>query len=176
MPSEQLATGLKLYESGDYEGAQKNLQASLDHGLLGKGEQSIARKNLAFIHCAAGREAQCADEFRKAFEIDPAFALTPAEDGHPIWGPVYRTVRATLIAEREASQGKPKESLPKAEQMLADGLVKYEAGEFVEALRDPRGVVQGGIEGEERTRCAPSSTPRSACACSTATRPAAPSS
>ena len=132
---EQLAAGIKLYEIGDYEGAQKNLQASLDHGLLETPDQSRARKYLAFIHCVGGREAQCASEFRKAFEIDPAFVLTPAEDGHPIWGPVYRTVRATLIAEREASQGKPKESLPKAEQMLVDGLVKYEAGEFVEAHR-----------------------------------------
>lgn len=132
---EQLAAGIKLYEIGDYEGAQKNLQASLDHGLLETPDQSRARKYLAFIHCVGGREAACASEFRKAFEIDPAFVLTPAEDGHPIWGPVYRTVRATLIAEREASQGKPKESLPKAEQMLVDGLVKYEAGEFAESYR-----------------------------------------
>lgn len=132
---EQLASGLKLYETGDYEGALKNLQASLDHGLLSKSDQATARKNLAFIHCANGREGPCADEFRKAFEIDPNFALTPAEDGHPVWGPVYRTVRATLIAEREAAQGKSKDSLAKAEQMLVDGLVKYEAGEFADALK-----------------------------------------
>lgn len=132
---EQLATGIKLHEAGDFDGALKSLQASLDHGLLEKPDQGRARKYLAFIHCAAAREAQCAAEFRKAFEIDQAFALTPAEDGHPVWGPVYRTVRATLIAEREAAQGKPKESLPKAEQMLVDGLVKYEAGEFPEALK-----------------------------------------
>ena len=132
---EQLATGIKLYEAGDFDGAMKNLQASLDHGLLEKADQGRARKYLAFIHCVGTREAQCAAEFRRAFEIDPAFALTPAEDGHPIWGPVYRTVRATLIAEREAAQGKPRETLPKAEQMLVDGLVKYEAGEFPEALK-----------------------------------------
>jgi tetratricopeptide (TPR) repeat protein len=143
---EQLAAGLKLYETGDYDSAQKNLQASLDHGLLGKGDQGLARKHLAFIHCAAGREAQCADEFRRAFEIDPAFALTPAEDGHPIWGPVYRTVRATLITEREATQGKPKESLPRAEQMLVDGLVKYETGEFTESLRILEASLKEGLK------------------------------
>jgi tetratricopeptide (TPR) repeat protein len=131
---EQLVAGIKLYETGDYEGALKSLKASLDHGLLEKSDQSIARKYIAFIHCLAGRESECAAEFRKAFEIDQAFALTPAEDGHPIWGPVYRTVRATLIAEREAAQGKPKAQLGKAEQMLVDGLVKYEAGEFQESL------------------------------------------
>ncbi|MGE0357620.1 MAG: TssQ family T6SS-associated lipoprotein [Burkholderiales bacterium] len=130
----QLLAGLKAYDAGDYEGAQKSLQASLEHGLLEKADQGTARKHLAFIHCLAGRETLCAAEFRRAFEIDPAFVLSIAEDGHPIWGPVYRTVRATLIAEREAAQGKPRATLAKAEQMLVDGLVKYEAGEFNEAL------------------------------------------
>ncbi len=143
---EQLATGVKLYETGDFDGAARSLQASLDHGLLEKSDQGRARKYLAFIHCVAGREAACAAEFRKAFEIDPAFALTPAEDGHPIWGPVYRTVRATLIAEREAAQGKPKESLPKAEQMLVDGLVKYEAGEFAEAHKLLEAAFKEGLK------------------------------
>ena len=143
---EQLVTGLKLYETGDYEGALRSLQASLDHGLLEKADQGIARKHLAFVHCVAGREAQCAAEFRRAFEIDPEFALTIAEDGHPIWGPVYRTVRATLIAEREAAQGKPRASLEKAEQMLVDGLVKYEAGEFEESLKLLEAAFREGLK------------------------------
>ncbi len=142
---DQLAAGVKLYDAGDYDGAMKSLQASLDHGLLEKDEQGRARKYLAFIHCLAGREALCAAEFRKAFEIDHAFTLTAAEDGHPIWGPVYRNVRATLIAEREAAQGTPKEKLPRAEQMLVDGLVKYEAGEFAEALGLLEGSVKEGL-------------------------------
>jgi tetratricopeptide (TPR) repeat protein len=129
---DQLAQGVKQYDSGDYDNAAKNLQGSLDHGLLSKQEQSTARKYLAFIYCAGNREQACRDEFRKAFEINPEFALTPAEDGHPIWGPVYRSVRNQLIAEREAAAGKPMSLLPrgKAEGLLADGLVKYDAGEF----------------------------------------------
>lgn len=132
---EQLSAGIKHYDAGEFDAAARSFQASLDHGLLDKVDQSRARKYLAFIHCVGGREPQCAAEFRRAFEINPAFALTAAEDGHPIWGPVYRNVRATLIAEREAAQGKPRETLPKAEQMLVDGLVKYEAGDFTEAYR-----------------------------------------
>jgi len=129
---EQLALGVKQYEAGDFDNAAKNLQGSLDHGLLSKQEQAIARKYLAFIFCAAGREAQCRDEFRKAFEIYPDFSLTAAEDGHPVWGPVYRSVRTQLIAEREAAAGKPMSLLPraKADNLLADGLVKYDAGDF----------------------------------------------
>ncbi|MGZ5572773.1 MAG: TssQ family T6SS-associated lipoprotein, partial [Usitatibacter sp.] len=73
------------------------------------------------------------DEFRKAFEINPEFALTAAEDGHPIWGPIYRNVRTQLIAEREASVKKPLIPLGKAEQILSDGIVKYDAGEFATA-------------------------------------------
>jgi tetratricopeptide (TPR) repeat protein len=131
----QLAQGATQYQAGDYENAQKSLQSSLEHGLLAKNEQSRARKLLAFIHCVSNREQQCRDEFRKAFEIDPEFALTPAEDGHPIWGPVYRSVRTQLIAEREAAAASSKPFLPlaKAEQMMSDGLVKYDAGEFNDA-------------------------------------------
>ena len=129
---EQLTQGVKQFDAGDFDNAAKNLQGSLDHGLLSKQEQSNARKYLAFIYCLGNRETLCRDEFRKAFEINPEFALTPAEDGHPIWGPVYRSVRTQLIAEREAAAGKPMSLLPrgKAEGLLADGLVKYDAGEF----------------------------------------------
>lgn len=143
---EQLLAGLKLYEIGDYDGALRNLQASLDHGLLEKSDQGTARKHLAFIHCVAAREALCAAEFRRAFEIDQGFALTVAEDGHPIWGPVYRTVRATLIAEREAASGRPQATLDKAERMLVDGLVKYEAGEFEESLKTLEAALKEGLK------------------------------
>ena len=118
-----LASGIKLFDSGDFDGAVKSLTASLDHGLLSKQDQARARKYLAFTHCVSGRDQQCRDEFRKAFEIYPDFALTPAEDGHPIWGPVYRDVRTTLIAEREAAVKKPLIPLGKAEQMLSLSLI-----------------------------------------------------
>ena len=133
---EQLLTGVKQYDAGDYDNAVKSLTASLEHGLLSKADQSRARKLLAFSHCVSGREVQCRDEFRRAFEIYPEFSLTPAEDGHPIWGPIYRNVRTQLVAEREAaSQRKTTTflSLPKGEQMLQDGMVKYDAGDYAAA-------------------------------------------
>lgn len=132
---EQLAQGIKRYDAGEFDAAVKNLTAALDHGLLSKTDQSRARKYLAFSHCVSNREAQCRDEFRKAFEINPQFALTPAEDGHPIWGPVYRSVRTQLISEREATQPKSLIPLGKAEQLLQDGLMKYDAGEFAQAQK-----------------------------------------
>lgn len=147
--TQQLATGVKQYDAGDYDNAVKSLSASLEHGMLSKTDQSRARKYLAFSHCVSGREQLCRDEFRKAFEINPEFALTPAEDGHPIWGPVYRDVRTQLIAEREAAQSRRSSSfipLGKAEQMLADGVIQYDAGEFKAAGKLLEGALKEGLK------------------------------
>lgn len=88
-----LAQGLRLYEDGRYAEAARSLQSGIDQGLSSAGEVN-ARKHLAFIHCAAGRERACRDEFRKALAIDPAMELAPEEAGHPRWGPVFRSVKA----------------------------------------------------------------------------------
>lgn len=146
---EQLANGVKQYDAGDYDNAMKSLTGALEHGMLSKADQSRARKYLAFTHCVSGREQPCRDEFRRAFEINPEFALTPAEDGHPIWGPVYRDVRTRLISEREAAQTSRTTSLVslgKAEQMLADGVVKYDSGEFPQARKLLEDALKGGLK------------------------------
>ena len=146
--NEQLQQGVTQYQAGDYDNAMKSLTSSLDHGLLSKPDQSRARKLLAFIHCVSGREAQCRDEFRKAFEINSDFALTAAEDGHPIWGPVYREVRTKLIAEREAAQARSRPFIPlaKAEQMLADGIVKYDSGDYDAAMKLLESSLKEGLK------------------------------
>jgi Tfp pilus assembly protein PilF len=87
-----LAAGIQSYEDGKYDEASKALQSALDLG-LSKGDQVRAHKYLAFIHCTSAREKQCRDEFRKALDIDPSLELAPAEAGHPIWGPVFRSVK-----------------------------------------------------------------------------------
>lgn len=93
-PAEQkLASGIKSYEDGDYKSSQAALQGALDLGLSGKGDQMVAHKYMAFIDCVSGHEKQCREEFRKALEIDQSFDLKPAEAGHPIWGPVFRSVK-----------------------------------------------------------------------------------
>jgi Tfp pilus assembly protein PilF len=88
-----LNTGLRQYEEGNYPEAATNVQRALDQGLSER-ERVIAHKHLAFIHCASGRERQCRDEFRRALAVNPGLELTPAEAGHPAWGPVFRSVRA----------------------------------------------------------------------------------
>ena len=88
-----LAAGIRSYENGNYNESARQLQAALDAGLNRSG-QIQAHKYLAFIHCVSSRMALCRDEFRMAIVIDPEFSLEPAEAGHPIWGPVFVSVKA----------------------------------------------------------------------------------
>ena len=84
---------LQQYEAGDYDESAKNFQGALREG-LGDRERASAHKHLAFIHCASSRERQCRDEFRRALAVDPSLELEPAEAGHPVWGPIFRSVKA----------------------------------------------------------------------------------
>ncbi len=89
----ELAAGIRSYEDGDYNKAMQQLQSALKSG-LNSFEQIKAHKYLAFIHCASGRESRCREEFRKVLHLAPDYELTPAEAGHPTWGPVFRSVKA----------------------------------------------------------------------------------
>jgi len=91
---EELAFGVRAYEDGEFAYSARLLQASLDAGLQGTANRVRAHKYLAFIHCASNRVPPCRDEFRKALEIDPSFDLRENEAGHPIWGPVFRSVKS----------------------------------------------------------------------------------
>jgi Tfp pilus assembly protein PilF len=88
-----LKSGLRQYEEGKYGEAAKNLHSALELGLSER-EQVDAHKHLAFIHCASNRERQCREEFRKALALDPSLDLAPAEAGHPVWGPIFRSLKA----------------------------------------------------------------------------------
>jgi Tfp pilus assembly protein PilF len=90
---QDLASGIKQYEDGNYAQASRLLQSGLDKG-LSSSDQVRAHKYLAFIHCVSGREARCRDEFRTALDLNPSFELAAAESGHPIWGPVFRSVKS----------------------------------------------------------------------------------
>ena len=91
---QELVKGIKSYEDGDYRAAARQLEAALNFGLSAHTDQAKAHKYLAFINCASSRDRACRDEFSKALGADPKFDLEPAEAGHPIWGPVYRAVKA----------------------------------------------------------------------------------
>ena len=88
----QLKQGIKDYEDGKLQQASANFQAALDAG-LSKDDEVTAHKYLAFIYCVTKRDRQCRAHFRIALELNPNFELTPAEAGHPMWGPVFRSAK-----------------------------------------------------------------------------------
>ncbi len=90
----ELSAGLKSYENGQYQAAAKYLQNALDSGLTFKRDRVTAHKYLAFVYCVSDRKKQCRAEFKEALEINSDFELSSAEAGHPLWGPVYREVKA----------------------------------------------------------------------------------
>jgi len=92
--AQALSTGIRQYDDGNYTESLKSLQSAVDLGLSSKGDKIKAHKYMAFIHCVSGRERQCRDEFRKGLDVDPDMQLEPAEAGHPIWGPLFRTAKA----------------------------------------------------------------------------------
>lgn len=96
---QDLEQAVKIYEDGDYATAIVILQHAQQNGLRSKYDQARAYKYLAFIHCTSAREKQCRDAFKKAIEIDPTFNLQPAEAGHPVWGPVFRSVQSSRSAK-----------------------------------------------------------------------------
>ena len=93
-----------VYRDGDHDGVRSvDIAAGRDPRLAGPfpldaglrdSDRVIAYKHLAFINCAEGRERLCREHFIRALTLDPRMELAPAEAGHPVWGPVYRAVKA----------------------------------------------------------------------------------
>jgi Tfp pilus assembly protein PilF len=92
-PAEKaLQAGLRAYDDAQYADAEKQLNNALKTGLVSPRDQAEAHKVLAFIYCTSKRVVECEAEFRAAKASDPAFALSKSEQGHPLWGPVYKKI------------------------------------------------------------------------------------
>jgi Tfp pilus assembly protein PilF len=85
--------GIRNYEEGNYRTSARRLQYALEEG-LSRPDRVMAHKYMAFIACVSGQKLTCREEFSIALELDPSFELDAAEAGHPIWGPVYKSVKA----------------------------------------------------------------------------------
>lgn len=91
-----LIEGLNQYEEGSFKKSAESLNAALTEGLAFTKDRVTAHKYLAFIDCAAGREATCREQFAAALALDPSLELSAAEAGHPAWGPVFKSVKARI--------------------------------------------------------------------------------
>ncbi|HEU5282661.1 MAG TPA: TssQ family T6SS-associated lipoprotein [Burkholderiales bacterium] len=90
-----LDAGIREYDNGNYKVAARTIQGALDAGLTTR-SQGRAHKYLAFMHCIAGQQNQCRDEFRKGLEADRRLELSAAESGHPIWAPVFHSAKSGM--------------------------------------------------------------------------------
>ncbi len=92
-PAERaLLDGIRAYDDGQYAQAEKALRTALADGLQSARDRATAHKLLAFITCTSDRLADCQSEFREARAADANFALSRSEAGHPVWGPVYKSL------------------------------------------------------------------------------------
>lgn len=93
-PAERaLQAGLRAYDDAQYPDAEKQLNLALKTGLVSPRDQAEAHKTLAFIYCTSKRMLECEAEFRAAKTSNPAFSLSKSEQGHPLWGPVYKKIQ-----------------------------------------------------------------------------------
>lgn len=93
-PAEKaLLAGLRAYDDAQYALAEQHFGTALQAGLTSPKDRAAAHKHLAFIYCTTQRVAACEAAFRGAMQVDPQFALSKSEEGHPLWGPVYQRLR-----------------------------------------------------------------------------------
>ena len=94
-PAERaLLAGLRAYDDAQYAEAERELNKALATGLVSAKDRADAYKHLAFIYCSSQRIKLCEEAFRAARAAAGEFALTRAEAGHPLWGPVYKRIAA----------------------------------------------------------------------------------
>jgi hypothetical protein len=118
VPPEEIAkidfnSGVKAYQEARYGPAARNLNNALQSGALGSADQVQAYKLLAFIECSNNRKPECRRNFDRALGISPNFELSKSEEGHPIWGPIFKEAKAAVVQRRSARSSAPAASAPK---------------------------------------------------------------
>jgi hypothetical protein len=84
------------YDRGDFRAALSRLNGAADLQRAETDIQVRALKYMAFSNCAQGQRAPCRAAFERALTLDASFDLTPAEQGHPIWGPEFKAAKAAV--------------------------------------------------------------------------------
>ena len=104
-PAERaLLTGLRAYDDGQYADAERELKRALERRPRQRqGPRHRAQApGLRLLHQPAHaglRERRSATPAR----ADPEFALSSAEAGHPLWGPVYKRIALAPAANVSAA-------------------------------------------------------------------------
>ena len=148
-----LSEGLKRFDAGNYDESIRSFLLALDSGVLTLPQQISARKNMAFIHCLSNREAACKDEFERSLALDAQFDLTPAEAGHPTWGPVFRQVRMEIDLRKSRRTALPTPKPPTAaEKLLAEGVAAYDVADYNKAIKSFQDAIKETISDDDKIR------------------------
>ncbi len=139
--------GLVNYRESRFDAALNDLGAAVASKDLNSSDETNARKHMAFIHCASGRELPCREQFQAILKAAPGFDLAPNEANHPIWGPVWRSVKGAAEEQRAVKQASSNSASP-AQQKLAEGIKDYEAGRYKEAIDTLQDSLKGGLPGK----------------------------
>ena len=98
---QSLISGIRLYEDGNYADAERQLQRALESHQTPIKDRVSALKYLGFIYCSQQKMAECTESFNDALELDPKFELTPKEAGHPMWGPLFKSLKASAAGKKK---------------------------------------------------------------------------
>lgn len=139
--------GLTAYRENRFDSAATDLTQAVGSGQLSKRDTINARKHLAFVHCAGGRELPCREQFQTMLKEDPDFNLSASEINHPQWGPVWRSVKGALDEKRALSEASRANATP-AQQKLAEGIKEYDAGRYKYALDNIQAALKLGLPGK----------------------------
>lgn len=98
-----LASGVSLYDAGDFNGAIKRLLGAKEiwddsNSADAMANKVAANKYLAFSYCVTNRRTQCRKHFVDALKLDASFTLEPAEKTHPVWGPEFERAKKQVSA------------------------------------------------------------------------------
>jgi hypothetical protein len=89
-----LAHVRERYLVGEYGDVIRTVATSQDLAAAPANMRVEALKLQAFSYCVTGYRVLCEDDFKRILQIDPRFELSPAEAGHPVWGPAFRRAQA----------------------------------------------------------------------------------
>jgi hypothetical protein len=90
-----LFEGTEMYDKGDFRGAIRKLILARDAAEEGTPTKQNSFRLLAFSYCVTGQRPLCRAQFVSLVKMSPDFELTRAEAGHPLWGPVFKEVKAS---------------------------------------------------------------------------------
>jgi len=86
------AEGFGFYDRGEYAAAINKFRSPAVSNAWPE-LRVRALKYLAFSYCVTNNLHACQQAFYDAMQLDPQFKLSPAEEGHPIWSPIYEKAK-----------------------------------------------------------------------------------